>query len=169
MNLLKEIDQQEIFSEPVNLEDVPDYLEHIRKPMDMRTMNEKLESFSYLNLDDLEHDFTLMVDNCLSYNERDTMFFRAGVKMRDQGGTIIRQARREIESVGFDVKTGLHTEERLSQKEELSDDKLMKEIDSFMGGGDLNTSNAKESGIPTAEERGMTQNDYLCVTKIVNL
>ena len=161
MNLLKEIDQQEIFSEPVNLEDVPDYLEHIRKPMDMRTMNEKLESFSYLNLDDLEQDFTLMVDNCLSYNERDTMFFRAGVKMRDQGGTIIRQARREIESVGFDVKTGLHTEERLSQKEELSDDKLMKEIDSFMGGGDLNTSNAKESGIPTAEERGMTQNDYL--------
>merc|ERR1711997_1153249 len=99
--------------------------------------------------------------NCLSYNERDTMFFRAGVKMRDQGGTIIRQARRDIESVGFDVKTGLHTEERLSQKEELSDDKLMKEIDSFMGGGDLNTSNAKESGIPTAEERGMTQNDYL--------
>ena len=161
MNLLKEIDQQEIFSDPVDLNEVPDYLEHIRIPMDISKMNEKLESFAYLTLDDLEKDFTLMVDNCLSYNERDTLFFRAGVKMRDQGGIIIRQARREIESVGFDIKTGLHTEEPLSQKEELSDDKLMKEIDSFMGGGDAISSNAKESGIPTAEERGMTQNDYL--------
>ena len=161
MNLLKEIDQQQIFSDPVDLEEVPDYLDHIRNPMDMKTMNEKLESFAYLTLDDLEQDFNLMVDNCLSYNERDTMFFRAGVKMRDQGGTIIRQARREIESVGFDLKTGLHTEERLSQKEELSDDKLMKEIDSFMGGGDSSSTNMKETGIPTAEERGMSQNDYL--------
>jgi bromodomain and PHD finger-containing protein 1 len=161
MNLLLELDQQEIFTEPVSLEDVPDYLDHIRAPMDMQSMSAKLESFEYLTLDDLEHDFNLMVDNCLSYNERDTLFFRAGTKMRDQGGTIIRQARREMESVGFDIKTGLHTEERLSQKEELSDDKLMKEIDSFMGGGDLNSGNVKESGIPTAEERGMTQNDYL--------
>merc|ERR1711899_566190 len=161
MNLLTEIDQQQIFSDPVDLEEVPDYLDHIRNPMDIKTMNEKLESFAYLTLDDLEQDFNLMVDNCLSYNERDTMFFRAGVKMRDHGGTIIRQARREIESVGFDLKTGLHTEERLSQKEELSDDKLMKEIDSFMGGGDTSVANIKEMGVPTAEERGMSHNDYL--------
>jgi len=50
---------------------------------------------------------------------------------------------------------------RLSQKEELSDDKLMKDIDSFMGGGDSSLTNVKEMGIPTAEERGMSQNDYL--------
>ena len=91
MDLLQEIDQQEIFAEPVNFDDVPDYLEHITTPMDIRTMRDKLESFAYLTIDDLEQDFTMMVDNCLSYNERDTLFFRAGVKMRDQGGTIIRQ------------------------------------------------------------------------------
>ena len=52
-----------------------------------------------------------MVANCLSYNERDTIFFRAGVKMRDQGGQIIRQARRMIEEIGFDPKTGLHLQD----------------------------------------------------------
>ena len=56
-------------------------------------------------------DFEQMVANCLSYNERDTIFFRAGVKMRDQGGQIIRQARRMIEEIGFDPKTGLHLQD----------------------------------------------------------
>ena len=129
---LKEIDTQEIFAEPVSLDDVPDYLDHIKRPMDFETMNKKLESFEYGNIDLLESDFTVMVENCLSYNERDTIFFRAGVKMRDQGGTIIRQAKREIESIGFDPDSGLHTSERLTPKEELSDDKIMKEIDSFV-------------------------------------
>jgi bromodomain and PHD finger-containing protein 1 len=41
----------------------------------------------------LEADFNQMVENCLTYNERETIYFRAGVKMRDAGGSIIRQAR----------------------------------------------------------------------------
>ena len=74
-----------------------------------------------MRLDELEADFELMVNNCLSYNERDTIFFRAGVKMRDQGGVIIRQARRMIEEIGFDPKTGLHLEDGgfKSEKEEV--------------------------------------------------
>merc|ERR1712062_852723 len=70
----------------------------------------------------------VMVENCLSYNERDTIFFRAGVKMRDQGGTIIRQAKRDIESIGFDPDTGLHTEERLTPKEDLPLDEHLKRL-----------------------------------------
>ena len=100
--------------------------------MDFSTMSTKLEAFKYSNIDEFEFDFNLMVENCMSYNERDTIFFRAGVKMRDQGGTIIRQAKREMESIGFDPDTGAHTDERLSPKEEISDEKIMKEIDNFI-------------------------------------
>ena len=74
--------------------------------MDFSTMSAKLESFKYSNIDILEGDFNAMVENCLSYNERDTIFFRAGVTMRDKGGAIIRQAKREIESIGFDPDSG---------------------------------------------------------------
>ena len=34
MDVLQEIDTQEIFAEPVSLDDVPDYLTHIKRPMD---------------------------------------------------------------------------------------------------------------------------------------
>merc|ERR1712025_191838 len=79
-----------------------------------------------------EADFMLMVGNCLSYNEKDTIYYRAGTKMRDMGGSIIRQARRQAETLGFDQETGLQLDEKISKKEELSDDKLMKEIDEFL-------------------------------------
>jgi len=135
MEALKEIDQQEIFAEPVNPDDVPDYLELIKKPMDFRTMSEKLDSFAYESLDQLEADFAVMVDNCLQYNERDTIFYRAGVKMRDQGGSIIRRARRTMEAVGFDGFQ--HSAQRgppVAQAKKVSDDEIMKEIDDFLGG-----------------------------------
>ena len=78
--------------------------------MDFSTMFGKLESFKYSNIDLLESDFNLMVENCLSYNERDTIFFRFGVTMRDKGGAIIRQAKREIESIGFDPDSGMYND-----------------------------------------------------------
>lgn len=133
LNNLQAIDVQDIFAEPVSLEEVPDYLDHIKKPMDFLTMRNKLKDFLYSTVDDLEADFNIIVENCLSYNERDTIFFRAGVKMRDQGGSIIRQAKRLADQVGFDPETGLHTAQRtVVQQEDMSDDKLMKEIDSFL-------------------------------------
>ena len=94
--------------------------------MAFSTMQVKLEAMEYKGIDEFEADFNIMVENCLSYNERETIFFRAGVKMRDQGGTIIRQAKREIENIGFDPETGLHTSERLTPKEEFSGKKLTK-------------------------------------------
>merc|ERR1712073_134466 len=65
-------------------------------------------------------------------DEKDTIYYRAGTKMRDLGGSIIRQARRQAEMLGFDQETGLQLDEKVSKKEELSDDKLMKEIDEFL-------------------------------------
>jgi bromodomain and PHD finger-containing protein 1 len=130
---LQTVDVAEIFAEPVSTEDVPDYYDHVKAPMDFMKMRKKLDDFAYTNIDTFEEDFTMMVGNCLSYNERDTIFFRHGVKMRDVGGSIIRQARRQIELIGFVPDTMVHTaERRKSQHEEVSDDKLMKEIDAFM-------------------------------------
>ena len=53
-------------------------------------------------------------------------------KTEDMGGSIIRQARRQAEMLGFDQETGLQLDEKVSKKEDLSDDKLMKEIDEFL-------------------------------------
>merc|ERR1719341_1696666 len=136
---LEELDTQDIFADPVDPDEVPDYLDIVKIPMDFSKMKEKTELFEYVDIDDFEKDFTLMVNNCLAYNERETIFYRAGTKMRDVGGSIIRQARRQAEMLGFDPDTGMLTGEG-PKKEEISDDRLMRDIDEF-----LNDETAREA------------------------
>lgn len=63
---------------------VPDYRDVVKHPMDLSTMRLKLESFQYSDVDAFEADFNLMIHNCMAYNSKDTIFYRAAVKMRDQ-------------------------------------------------------------------------------------
>lgn len=49
--------------------------------MDLSTMREKLNKGSYPDLASLEKDFDLMIANCLAYNNRDTVFYKAGIKV----------------------------------------------------------------------------------------
>uniref|UniRef100_A0A8B9TIB4 Bromodomain and PHD finger containing 1 n=1 Tax=Anas platyrhynchos TaxID=8839 RepID=A0A8B9TIB4_ANAPL len=105
---LQEKDTGNIFSEPVPLSEVPDYLDHIKKPMDFQTMKQNLEAYCYLNFDDFEEDFNLIINNCLKYNAKDTIFYRAAVRLREQGGAVLRQARRQAEKMGIDFETGMH-------------------------------------------------------------
>ena len=57
MDVLQEIDTQEIFAEPVSLDDVPDYLTHIKRPMDFKTMREKLARFEYTDIDQVHKKY----------------------------------------------------------------------------------------------------------------
>lgn len=132
LDLLAENDAQDIFADPVDTDEVTDYLDIVKFPMDFSTMRKKLENFEYSNIDDFEKDFSRMVENCLSYNEKDTIFYVAGRRMRDNGGSIIRQAKRQAEMLGFDQETGLQLDEKVGMKEDLSDEKLMREIDEFL-------------------------------------
>ncbi|XP_077120979.1 bromodomain-containing protein 1 isoform X3 [Ranitomeya variabilis] len=108
---LQEKDPAHIFAQPVNLSEVPDYLDHIKHPMDFSTMKKQLEEQRYPNLNAFEEDFNLIIENCMKYNAKDTMFYRAAVRLRDQGGVLLRQARRDANAVGFDEETGIHLPE----------------------------------------------------------
>ncbi|NWU88415.1 BRPF3 protein, partial [Upupa epops] len=115
LDLLQEKDAAQIFAEPVNLNEASpfprDYLEFISNPMDFSTMRRKLESHLYRTLDEFEEDFNLIVTNCMRYNAKDTIFHRAAVRLRDLGGAILRHARRQAESIGFDTDVGIHLPE----------------------------------------------------------
>ncbi|XP_008943661.1 PREDICTED: bromodomain and PHD finger-containing protein 3-like, partial [Merops nubicus] len=111
LDLLQEKDAAQIFAEPVDLNEVPDYLEFISKPMDFSTMRRKLESHLYRTLEEFEEDFNLIVANCMRYNAKDTIFHRAAVRLRDLGGAVLRHARRQAESIGFDPAVGIHLPE----------------------------------------------------------
>lgn len=108
LDQLQEKDTAQIFAEPVNIKEVPDYLEFVSQPMDFSTMRSKLNNHSYRSVSDLEADFNLMVSNCLVYNSKDTVFHRAALRLRDLGGAVLRHAQRQAANTGLDTHTGMH-------------------------------------------------------------
>ncbi|KAI4454547.1 phd finger protein [Holotrichia oblita] len=133
LDLIAAKDTNEIFSEPVDLEEVPDYTTVVTDPMDLSTMGKKLEYGEYADLSAMEKDFDLMISNCLAYNNKDTVFYRAGIKMRDQCAVIFKQARQELESVGLlnEVKEGKKV--NTPQVEEVTAADIDKEFESLQG------------------------------------
>ncbi|XP_075232701.1 bromodomain-containing protein 140 isoform X2 [Lycorma delicatula] len=133
VDLLRNLDTGEIFIEPVDQTEVPDYGEVVKHPMDLSTMRSKIDDFCYSNLDQFEADFNLMIQNCLDYNAKDTVFYRAAIKMRDQGGALLRQARRDMDQMGLDPVTGLllntHEPPSLPAPNSVRGEQLAAEID----------------------------------------
>nr|XP_040028957.1 bromodomain-containing protein 1-like isoform X4 [Gasterosteus aculeatus aculeatus] len=111
LDQLQTKDQAKIFTQAVDVDEVPDYLDHIKHPMDFSTMRQRIDTQAYNNFDQFENDFNLIVDNCMKYNSKDTYFYRAAVRLRDQGGSLLRKARRDVEKIGFDSESGVHLAE----------------------------------------------------------
>lgn len=76
--------------------------------MDFQTMWLSLESHHYLSFEAFEADFLLIVNNCLKYNAKDTVFYRAALRLREAGGGVLRHARRQAERIGYDYDMGMH-------------------------------------------------------------
>ncbi|XP_074541085.1 ATPase family AAA domain-containing protein 2B [Halichoeres trimaculatus] len=57
-----------IFSKPVDIEEVSDYLEVIRQPMDLSTIMTKIDTHKYLTAKDFLVDIDLISSNALEYN-----------------------------------------------------------------------------------------------------
>ncbi|XP_015375238.1 PREDICTED: peregrin isoform X3 [Diuraphis noxia] len=95
-------DTGQIFIEPVDQNEVPDYGDIVKHPMDLLTMELKIKNSEYNSLEEFENDFNLMISNCLAYNSKETIFYKAGIKMRDQGGTVLRTAKRDLKILDLD-------------------------------------------------------------------
>ncbi|KAG1932757.1 bromodomain-containing protein 1-like isoform X3 [Pimephales promelas] len=108
LDQLQEKDQAHIFAKPVSIKEVPDYMDHIIHPMDFSTMSKRIDAQGYKYLDEFEADFNLIVENCMKYNGKDSYFYRAAVRLRDQGGAVLRKTRRDVQTIGFDFETGMH-------------------------------------------------------------
>ncbi|ESP00580.1 hypothetical protein LOTGIDRAFT_213026 [Lottia gigantea] len=57
-----------MFTKPVDLEEVPDYLVIVKKPMDMSTMMTKIDLHEYVTVEAFMSDIDLICRNALEYN-----------------------------------------------------------------------------------------------------
>ena len=53
-DLCLSVDRMDIFREPVSLQDVPDYLDIVERPMSWSVIDEKLSGHQYLDLQDFK-------------------------------------------------------------------------------------------------------------------
>lgn len=69
------------FANPVNGQEVPDYYEVIKEPMDLSTMETKLENNQYATIDDLLYDAQLIFDNCRMYNPPTSVYAKSANRL----------------------------------------------------------------------------------------
>jgi len=69
------------FLEPVKKKVAPDYHQIIKKPMDLGTMQSKVNNAGYLTDEDFVADALLVFQNCQQYNLEDSEEYRAGVTL----------------------------------------------------------------------------------------
>ncbi|KAF5953415.1 hypothetical protein HYC85_006271 [Camellia sinensis] len=76
LDILQRRDTYELFAEPVDPEEVEDYYEIIKEPMDFGTIRAKLHGGMYTNLEQFEHDIFLIPRNAMHFNSTGTIYFR---------------------------------------------------------------------------------------------
>ncbi|CBX97782.1 hypothetical protein LEMA_P091910.1 [Plenodomus lingam JN3] len=69
------------FQQPVNKDEVLDYYDVIKEPMDLATMEEKHEKDLYPTPEDFIRDAKLIFDNCRKYNNESTPYAKAATRM----------------------------------------------------------------------------------------
>ncbi|EEB14731.1 fetal alzheimer antigen, falz, putative [Pediculus humanus corporis] len=64
------------FMEPVDPTEAPDYYKVIKEPMDLQTVELRINEKHYKNLSEFIGDVTKLFDNCRYYNSKESPFFR---------------------------------------------------------------------------------------------
>lgn len=116
-----------MFMEKPSKKDYPDYYEVIVTPMDMKTINERIKSAHYKNIDDFMSDARLMFTNCRQYNEE-------GSAIVADANTLERQLLNKARTMGIlstssQVGQGKGGLKKSSSKTKNLSDKLKKLVD----------------------------------------
>ena len=69
--------------DPVEL-NLPDYFEVIKRPMDLGTVQRRLDSGNFHSLEDFVSDVNLTFDNAMTYNQEGSVVYNMAKEMKDQ-------------------------------------------------------------------------------------
>ncbi|KAH6834914.1 DNA-binding bromodomain-containing protein [Perilla frutescens var. hirtella] len=100
LDRLQKKDTYGVFSEAVDPDELPDYFDIIKQPMDFGTVRKKLDNGSYKYLEELEGDVFLICSNAMQYNASDTVYYR-------QARTIQELAKRDFKNLKHEGDDGV--------------------------------------------------------------
>lgn len=110
LDRLQKKDTYGVFSEPVDDEELPDYKDIVKHPMDFSTVRKKLDKGAYGNLEQFEDDVFLITSNAMCYNSPDTVYYR-------QARAIQEVAKKDFENLRQDSDASEPEPEPLPEQE----------------------------------------------------
>ncbi len=79
------------FASPVNKDEVPEYYTTIESPMDLSTMEERLENDSYAGPKDMVTDLKLIFSNSRQFNDANTVYVKCAGKLEKYMWSLIKE------------------------------------------------------------------------------
>lgn len=104
LDKLQKKDTYGVFSEPVVPDELPDYHDIIKHPMDFGTVRKRISSGAYKYLEQFEGDVFLISSNGMRYNAPDTVYFRQARSIHELAKKSFENLRREAVGSGQQPK-----------------------------------------------------------------
>ncbi|KAF1803299.1 hypothetical protein FB192DRAFT_1277095 [Mucor lusitanicus] len=82
------------FLEPVSVDDVADYYDIVKDPMDLATLEENVKADAYPTMEDFVKDTQKIFENCKLYNAEDTEYAKCAAKLERFFNEKVRAATR---------------------------------------------------------------------------
>ena len=87
LTIVRKVDEQQFawpFREPVDTDEVKDYLDVIKEPIDLSTIDKRIRKGDYYKSKKMLYtDLTLMVNNCKLYNDEASAYVQCAVKLEN--------------------------------------------------------------------------------------
>lgn len=113
LDKLQKKDIYGVYAEPVDPEELPDYHDMIKHPMDFSTVRKKLANGSYSTLEQFEGDVFLICSNAMQYNTPDTIYHKQARCIQELGRKKFLKLRIDFERSEKDkVKIDLEQSEK---------------------------------------------------------
>ncbi|XP_043693087.1 uncharacterized protein LOC122643538 [Telopea speciosissima] len=116
LDKLQKKDTYGVYAEPVDPEELPDYHDVVKHPMDFGTVRKKLANGDYSTLEQFESDVFLICTNAMQYNAPETIYFK-------QARSIQELARKKFQRLRIDIPC---TEKELKSEQKTKSNSAMK-------------------------------------------
>ncbi|KAI3820522.1 hypothetical protein L1987_08070 [Smallanthus sonchifolius] len=114
LDKLQKKDIYGVYAEPVDPEELPDYHDVIKHPMDFATVRKKLAKGLYSSLKELESDVFLICTNAMQYNAPDTVYYKQASSIQEQAKLKFQRLRSNTDLSEKDLKSNQKTTPRFS-------------------------------------------------------
>lgn len=121
LDKLQKKDTYGVYAEPVDPEELPDYHDIIKHPMDFSTVRKKLANGSYSTLEQFESDVFLISSNAMQYNAPETIYHKQARAIKELAERKFQRVRIQIERLEKESKSEAtcepKSESRLEQRD----------------------------------------------------